>query len=193
MQKNSEKSCSAKARDLRTHFKNMFHVGRAIKGMLLNKAITYLNDVLEHKRCIPVSRYETHMGRCAQATEFGLTKGIWPQKSVKIVIALLQNAKASAEAKKLAVEKLIIKNVIVNKACKGRRRTYRAHGSINAYLSSNCHIDILCEEKSERVAKEKNEKEEPKKFICSRKLVRKACAKAFAKHKYVEVGKPKTN
>ena len=41
---------------------------------------------------------------------------------------------------------------------KGRRRTYRAHGSITAYLSSNCHVEIFCEEVKERVKKEKKKK-----------------------------------
>ena len=184
----SSKSCSSKGKDLRTHFKNTFHVGRAIKGMLLLKAEAYLKEVLENKKCIPFSRYDGSMGRTGQALQFGLTKGRWPEKSIKIVLGLLQNAKSNAEAKKLSVEKLAIKRVLVNHAVKGRRRTYRAHGSINAYLSSNCHVEIICEEVKERVKKEKKE-EEKKKFINPRKLVRKALAKAFKNKKYVEVGK----
>ena len=38
--------------------------------------------------------------------------------------AKLQNAKANAEAKKLNPEELVIKNVFVNQATEGRRRTY---------------------------------------------------------------------
>ena len=30
-------ACSSKGKDLRTYFKNNFHVGRAIKGMLIKK------------------------------------------------------------------------------------------------------------------------------------------------------------
>ena len=44
------------------------------------------------------------------------------------------------------IEKLAIKKVVVNKAMQGRRRTYRAHGRINAYLASNCHVEIFLEE-----------------------------------------------
>ena len=186
----SSKSCSSKGKDLRTHFKNTFHVGRAIKGMSLLKAEAYLKEVLEHKKCIPFSRYDGSMGRTGQALQFGLTKGRWPEKSIKIVLGLLQNAKSNAEVKKINVEKLAIKRVLVNHAVKGRRRTYRAHGSINAYLSSNCHVEIICEEVKERVKKEKKE-EEKKGFINPRKLVRKALAKAFKNKKFVEVGKKK--
>ena len=181
-------ACVAKGKDLRTHFKNTFHVGRAIKGMPLTKAEAYLNDVLEHKRCIPYSRFDHSVGRCSAAIQFGLTKGRYPEKSVRIVLNLLKNAKANAEAKKLNIDKLIIKNVFVNQATEGRRRTYRAHGSINAYCSSNCHVEILCEELKEKVKKEKKEEEKKARFINPMKHVRRALAKHLKEKKYVKVG-----
>lgn len=186
----SSKSCSTKGKDLRTHYKNTYEVGKAIKGMLLKKAEQYLKEVLEHKRCIPYTKYDGSMGRTGQAIQFGLTKGRWPEKSIKIVLGLLKNAGANAEAKKLDVEKLVIKKVIVNQAVKGRRRTYRAHGRINAYLSSNCHVDIVCEELKEKVKKEKKQEDEkkPKKFINPKRHIRRALAKAYANKKYVTVG-----
>ena len=72
---------------------------------------------------------------------------------------------------------------------KGRRRTYRAHGRINAYLSSNCHVEIFCEETKERVKKgaEKKEKELGK-VINVRRHIRGAHAKNLSERKYVTVG-----
>ena len=52
----------------------------------------------------------------------------------------------------------VLKHLLVNHATEGRRRTYRAHGSINAYCSSNCHVDIICEE-------QKKNNEELRKYI----------------------------
>ena len=69
----------------------------------------------------------------------------------------LQKAKTNAEYKILNPEKLVIKNIFVNQATEGRGRTYSVHGSINAYFSSNCHVEILCEELKEKIKKEKNE------------------------------------
>ena len=179
-------ACTSKGKDLLTHFKNTFHVGRAIKGMLLTKAEEYLKDVLDHKRCVPFSRYDHSVGRCSAAIQFGLTKGRYPEKSVRIVLDLLKNAKANAEAKKLNVEKMLIKNVLVNQATEGRRRTYRAHGSINAYCSSNCHVEIICEEVKDRVKKEKKEGN-AKIFINARKHIRRALAKHLAGKKIVKL------
>ena len=156
--------------------------------MLLTKAEEYLNDVLEHKRCIPYSRFDHSVGRCSAAIQFGLTKGRYPEKSVRLVLNLLKNAKSNAEAKKLNIDKLIIKNVFVNQATEGRRTTDRAHGSINAYCSSNCHVEILCEELKEKVKKEKKEEEKKTRFINPMKHVRRALAKHLKDKKYVTVG-----
>lgn len=53
------------------------------------------------------------------------------------------------------MDKVIISHVNCNQAPKMRRRTYRAHGRINAYNSSPAHIDMIVEEKGEEIAKEK--------------------------------------
>ena len=157
--------------------------------MLLTRAEKYLKDVLEHKTCIPFSRYDHSVGRCSAAIQFGLTKGRYPEKSVRIMLNLLNNAKANAESKKLNVEKVIIKNVLVNHATEGRRRTYRAHGSINAYCSSNCHVDIICEELKEPVKKEKKEeKKVEQNLINPVRHIRRALAKHLKAKKKVIVG-----
>ena len=90
--------------------------------------------------------------------------------------------------KKLNIEKLVIKNVFVNQATEGRRRTYRAHGSINVYCSSNCHVEILCEEFKERVKKEKKEEGKKTNFINPMKHVRRTLDKHLKVKKYLTVG-----
>lgn len=123
--------------------------------MNVKVAQKYLNQVLEHQRCIPYTRYAGATGRTAQASEFGVTKGRWPQKSVKVVLNLLANLEANAKVKTgIDVEKLVLSHIQVNRAAKGRRRTYRAHGRITPFLSSPCHIEIFATEKATPVAKE---------------------------------------
>jgi large subunit ribosomal protein L17e len=157
--------------------------------MLLKKAEQYLNDVLEHKRCVPFTKYDGSIGRTGQTKEWGLTLGRWPEKSVRIILSLLKNASSNGEAKRLDVDKVVIKTVQVNQAMKGRRRTYRAHGRINAYLSSNCHVEVHCEELKERVKREKTEKkEEGQKIRNVKQHIRRAHAHAMRNRKFVEVG-----
>ena len=156
------KAVKARGSDLRVHFKNTFETGRAIKGMYLKTAIKYMKDVLNHKRCVPFTRFRNHTGRTGQAKEFGFTQGRWPEKSVKIILGLLQNVQANAAVKGLEEDKLVISHVQVNRAQKGRRRTYRAHGRIGPYLSSNCHVELFCTTEDVDVKKEANKSAAPR-------------------------------
>lgn len=150
---NPAKSASARGSYLRVSFKNTRETAQAINGWNLERAKKYLDQVLEHQRAIPFRRFNSSIGRTAQGKEFGVTKARWPVKSVNFVKDLLRNAQANAEAKGLDVAKLKISHIQVNQAPKQRRRTYRAHGRINAYQSSPCHIELILAEESEAVEK----------------------------------------
>jgi large subunit ribosomal protein L17e len=151
----AEPAKSAKCRigDLRAHYKNTYEVARAVKGLKLKRAIVYLDNCLEHKQIIPFRRYTGGVGRHAQCKEFKHTQGRWPEKSLKAVRELLINLKANAESAKLNVDDCVISHAVVQRAVSGRRRTYRAHGRISPYLSSNCHIEFHCVQKTKEVRK----------------------------------------
>jgi large subunit ribosomal protein L17e len=57
--------------------------------------------------------------------------------------------------KGLDVDALYISHIQVNKAMQQRRRTYRAHGRINPYMSSPCHVELILSEKEGNVQAEK--------------------------------------
>ena len=52
-----------------------------------------------------------------------------------------------------------------------RRRTYRAHGRINPYMSSPCHIELTLVEKEQAFSKASAEEPEKKK-VSQKKLKR---------------------
>ncbi|KAI4836283.1 hypothetical protein MKS88_004073 [Plasmodium brasilianum] len=132
--------------DLRVHFKNTYETARAIRRMKLLEAKKYLNDVIEKKRCVPFRRYNGGVGRTNQAKEFNHTQGRWPAKSCKFLLNVLDNVQANAEARNLEVGKLKLIHIMVNRARQGRRRTFKAHGRINPFMSSPCHIQIIAKE-----------------------------------------------
>merc|ERR1712031_107723 len=148
-------SCKAKGSDLRVHFKNTRETAMAIKNMNLEKAKKYLEDVIDKKRAIPFRRFCGGVGRTAQAAPAGSTNGQarWPKKSCEFVLGLLRNAEANAELKDLEVDKLFVTHIQVNKAVQQRRRTYRAHGRINPYMSSPCHIELILSQQEVNVKK----------------------------------------
>ena len=151
-------AAKSKANDVRVHFKNTYETARVVKGMKIKKAIKYMEDVLEHKQCVPFRRHTGHVGRTTQAKIHGVTQGRFPEKSVKYVHQLLKNALSNAEAKGLDVEKCVVTHAATQRAVQGRRRTFRAHGRITPYLSSNCHLEFIITEKAENVKKAAEDK-----------------------------------
>ncbi|KAL3073269.1 hypothetical protein niasHS_014127 [Heterodera schachtii] len=150
---NSTKSCKARGSDLRVHFKNTHETARAIKHMPLKRAIRFLENVREKKEIVPFRHFNGGVGRKAQAQAWGTTQGRWPKKSAEFLLQLLRNAESNAEVKGLDVDHLVIDHIVVQAAAKMRRRTYRAHGRINPYMSSPCHIEVILTEKKDVVAK----------------------------------------
>merc|ERR1711957_301815 len=97
------------------------------------------------------------------------TLGRWPEKSIKAVRELLINLRANAEIKGLDLDRCVINHVVVQRAVNGRRRTYRAHGRISPYPSSNCHIEFTCTEKADPVAREDKQQVKMPKVQAARK------------------------
>jgi len=172
VQKESDAKCAkARGSQLRVHFKNCREVGAAIKGMKLTKAQGYLEDVLKHKQAIPFRRFAGGCGRHAQGKNLkapGSQVG-WPEKATRYFIDLLKNAAANAESNSANIDQLVISHVVVQRAAKMRRRTYRAHGRINAYMCSPAHIEIMVTEAPARVERADDGE--------TRKVTRKVAAK----------------
>merc|ERR1712057_11625 len=160
---NEAESCKARGSHLRVHFKNTRETCHALKGMDLKKAQSYLQHVIEHKEAVPFRRFCGGVGRTSQAKNAGSTNGQarWPKKSAEFVLNLLSNAEANAELKSLEVDKLFVSHIQVNRAVQNRRRTYRAHGRINPYMSSLCHVEIILTQRETTVKAAKGRKAKP--------------------------------
>jgi len=170
---NPSKSVKARGANLRVHYKNTRETAGAIRGMPLKRATRYLKNVIEKKEIVPFRRYVGGPGRHAQAKAFNASgaQGRWPKKSAEFLLSLLKNAESNADYKGLDVDHMVITHIQVNRAAQMRRRTYRAHGRINAYMSSPCHIEVIMTEKDDVVVKG-GEDEPAKKKQSTKKLKR---------------------
>ncbi|KAF6339754.1 hypothetical protein mRhiFer1_008031 [Rhinolophus ferrumequinum] len=76
-----------------------------------------------------------------------------PKRAQNFYCTYLKMLRVNAEPKGLDVDSLVIEHIQVNKAPKMRHRMYRAHGWINPYMSSPCHIEMILTEKEQIVLK----------------------------------------
>jgi large subunit ribosomal protein L17e len=143
----------AQASQERVHFKPMFEVGRTIKGMAANEAVTYLEAVIAHKRAVPFRRYNEGVVHHAQGHEWGIPSARWPEKSCRVFLSLLKNALASAKDKQdIDQSKLYVTNVQCNRAQAFRyRRIHQAHGRVKCYTSPPTNVQIVLMQKTEAV------------------------------------------
>eukprot|EP00461_Guttulinopsis_vulgaris_P001238 UN01238 len=113
-----QKIAKAGGANVRVSFKNTRETAAVLKDMQLSKAKQYLKNVLARKDCVPFARYRYGVGRCAQAKKYGQALGRWPEKAVKILLALVENAESNAVQQNMNTEKLVISHIQVNKAQK---------------------------------------------------------------------------
>ena len=74
------------------------------------------------------------------------------------------------QVKGLDTESLEISHIQVNRAQKQRRRTYRAHGRTNPYMSSPCHIELILSEKAASIGKGDEESDTRPKKLSKKRL-----------------------
>ena len=125
-------------------------------------------------------------------------KGWWPRESAEFVLHMLKNADRNAEFKGLDIDSLGTGHLLVNKAPKMHRRTYRGHGWISPYMGSPCHFETFLIEKeqivpkpeeAERKKKIPQEKLKKQKFMAQEKRLQRINANKKKKHihKVIEI------
>jgi large subunit ribosomal protein L22 len=140
-----EKTAKASGREIRVSHKHAREVCRTIKGMMLNKAKTYLRDVIDKKKAVPFRRHKKKLGH-----RHGLEKtaaGRYPIKTAQQVLRVLEGAEANAENKGLDVDRLRIIHASAYPGLKIKRFTPRAQGRSSPKYETTTHIEIVLDEK----------------------------------------------
>ena len=171
------KVAKAQGSHLRIHFKHARNIVAMVRGKDVAWSKRYLQDVIDMKSTVTFTRYTGGIGATAQAKQQKApgNKGRWPVKATQVILDMLKNAEANAEAKGMDTANLVITATQCNRAPGGRRRTYRAHGRIGPYMSEPAHIEMQLIEKPEKVQKEAD-------------VVGRRTRKEVAKKRFVKIG-----
>jgi len=140
-----EKTAKASGRENRVSHKHAREICKAVKGMMLSTAKTYLRDVIAKKKAIPFTRYNKKAGH-----RHGLVKaasGRYPIKASAQILKIIQGAEANAENKGLDVDRLRILHAAAYPGTKLKRFTPRAHGRASPKFETLTHIEIVLDEK----------------------------------------------
>ena len=141
---NPEKTARAMGRNIPISRKHAREICKSINGMKLDDAIRFLEDVIAMRRPVLFRR---HCKKVAHRKgKLGWPAGRYPVKAAKVILKLLQHAKANAEYKGLNTDKLRIKHISTNKGITLKRYMPRAFGRATPKFQETVHIQVILEE-----------------------------------------------
>lgn len=140
---NEAKTARAFGKNLRISPKHAVELARALKGLKVEDAKVYLEQVQQKKRAVPFRRHKKKVGHKRLTKWYA---GRYPVKASERFFQLLEEVEANAEYKGLDTERLRIIHI---SAYKGR--TYpgyipRAYGRATPYNHETTNVELIVEE-----------------------------------------------
>lgn len=139
---NEEKQTArAMARSLKVSPKHCVDICSAIRGMDVQKAKKYLNDVIDMKQAVPFKKHNKKVGH--RKGMKGWSAGRYPVKAAAAVLRVLENAEANAEYKGMDIENLKIEHISSHRGMVIRGAIPRAFGRVTPFNTPTTHIQIV--------------------------------------------------
>lgn len=141
-----DKTAIGSGRNLNISPKHAREVTRAIKGMTLENAMDYLDDVMALKRSIPFKRHNKKMSHRSDLASYRWHSGRYPFKACREIKKVLENVENNAIFKGLDSEKMRLTHIISQHARKLKGMMPRAQGSSSPKYNTLVHIEVVAEE-----------------------------------------------
>ena len=135
-----EKTSRALGKELHISRKHAHEIASAIKGMKLENAREFLEDVAALKRAVPYKRYTRNVPH-----RKGMCTGRYPQKAAKEFLRVLKNAESNATYKGLDSENLRITHIATKKGHSFRGAFPRAQGRATPKMHETVSVEMIVE------------------------------------------------
>lgn len=139
-----DEMAKASGREIRISPKAAREVCRSLKGMKLDNAKIFLQNVIEKKTPVIYKRYNKKIPHRSGIT--GWYSGRYPIKAAKEILKILYNVEANAESKDLNIEELKIVHAASHRGRTLKRFTPRAYGRASPRYEVLCHIEVVVAE-----------------------------------------------
>ncbi|HOI70861.1 MAG TPA: 50S ribosomal protein L22 [Methanobacterium sp.] len=135
------KVAKASGRSLKISPKHSREICNALRGMELEEAKDYLEDVIDKKQAVPFRRHNKKVGH-KRGLE-GWPTGRYPVKAASQILDVLINAEANAEYQGLETDNLEIVHISSHRGYVIRGWTPRAFGRASPFNTPTTHIQIV--------------------------------------------------
>jgi large subunit ribosomal protein L22 len=135
------KTARAVGKSLKISPKHSVEICRELRGMDLEKAKNYLNDVINMKKAFPFKRHNKKVGHRKGLK--GWPSGRYPVKAAGQILKILENAEANADYKGLDLENLIVEHISSHRGFVIKGAIPRAFGKATAFNTPTTHIQVV--------------------------------------------------
>ncbi len=139
-----DKTAKASGREVRISPKDAREVCQEIRGLRVEAAKSYLEEVIALRKAVPYRRHDRKVGH-----RKGLRKadsGRFPVKASQVILRVIENAENNADFKGLDLERLRITHISAYPGRALRRVIERSHGRATAFDEQLVHIEVVLSE-----------------------------------------------
>lgn len=138
-----EKTSKAVKANAHVSLKYSAEICREIKGKRVEKAMKFLQDVVEKKAFLPIKKYNSNTAHRKGRSVSGVKSGRFPKNCAKAWRDLLASAKANADYKGLDAENLVVLHAFASQGF--RRRSHQARGKIagKQRRKKSAHLEVV--------------------------------------------------
>ncbi len=139
-----ETSARAIGRELPISPKHSIVICRHIKGWRLDRAKSFLEDVIANKAAVPDTRYGSSGHRRGK-----VGPGRFPEKAARQILKVLEGAEANAEYKGLVTDDMYIAHSAAHRGKAWEGRFPRARGRATPKIRETVNVEIILREAGE--------------------------------------------
>jgi large subunit ribosomal protein L22 len=139
-----DRTAIASGRNMRVSPKQCREVCNAIRGMMLDKAVELLENVIEEKAWIPYRRHKKKRGHHSGMKKWAA--GGHPVKASEFILKILRNAEGNADNKGLDIDRLRIIHAVSQRGRVYKKYIQRAFGRSTPYFENTSHVEVVLEE-----------------------------------------------
>jgi len=141
-----ETTARAIGKDLRVSYKNSIEVCRAVRGMPVEDAKKFLEEVIEKQVPIPYLKHKRHINH-RKGPGFG--PGKFPVNAAKAILDLIKVAENNAEYKGLDPDNMVVAHISAYRGRVFQSWRPRARGRTTAWNTVTANIELIIQEQKE--------------------------------------------
>jgi large subunit ribosomal protein L22 len=135
------KKARAMGKSLKISPKHAVEICRELRGLGLESAKNYLDEVILMKKAVPFKRHNKKVGHRKGLKNW--PSGRYPVKAATHILKILENAEANAEYKGMDNENLIIEHISSHRGFIIRGGIPRAFGRVTPFNTPTTHVQIV--------------------------------------------------